>query len=87
MASWGLVLDQAIPAQLRKTHRIISGAPKRWPVPPPGGSLYLVVDDTLLRALKVQTPQQSGFELVARRDYSGITSFSLLTYRPVLRGR
>ncbi len=85
MYSWDLTLDQAVAVQLHKPHWLIRGAPRHWPSPPRGGSLYLVIDDAVPVLLKTTVPHPAGLELVSRREYRGLVSFSLITYRP-LRG-
>jgi Dolichyl-phosphate-mannose-protein mannosyltransferase len=77
--------DEAIPAQLKRRHRLLSGIPRSWPTPPAGGADYVVLDDIVAGTLKIGVPRPAGFALAARRHYPGLISFSVLTYRP-LRG-
>ena len=83
MASWALNLDQALPPEFNRRHVVVKGALRQWPNPPPGGSVYAVVDDAVLRALKIDAPHPAGLELVGRRNYSGLVDFSVLRYRPL----
>lgn len=81
MYSAALVLDDAIPAQLKRPHTVIDGIPKHWPQRPAGTQAFVVLDDAVGHALKLSTPEPSGFELVARHHYGGLVPFGLLTYR------
>jgi hypothetical protein len=81
MASWAFVLDQAIPAQFKRPHRVLTGLVKHWPDPPPGGHEYVVVDQTLLRLFRTTAPRSPGFTLIGRRNYNGLVSFSIFTFR------
>ncbi len=77
-----LNLNQAITVQLTKPHRLVNRVVVRWPAPPPGGADYAIIDDSIDRLFRIGTPRPAGFELVARRHYSGLIAFSLFTYRP-----
>jgi uncharacterized membrane protein len=81
MYSLPFVLDDAIPAELTRSHRIISGVPKQWPRGPAGTLAFVVLDDSVADALKPSSLAPTGYELVARHHYTGLVPFSLLTYR------
>jgi 4-amino-4-deoxy-L-arabinose transferase-like glycosyltransferase len=81
MYSWAFVLDQAIAVQLHRPHRLLHGLVVRWPSPPPGGSLYVVVDQAVLRALKLRSPHHPGYALVSRRRYRGLVPFDVFGFR------
>jgi mannosyltransferase len=76
-------VDYALVIQMTKPHLLVGRAGTRWPVPPPGGFDYVVIDDAVARFLRIGIPRPSGFELVDRRHYTGVIPFSLLTYRPL----
>jgi len=76
-------LDPAIPAQLQRPHELRSSAPSAWAGVAPGGMVFVVLDDMTARALHIGTPHPSGFELVARRHYTGLLRFSVLSYERV----
>jgi hypothetical protein len=80
--TYGSILDDAIPAQMKRPHTIVTGAPKRWPRRPAGTLAFVVVDDAKLRPL-AHALAPTGYALVARRRYSGSVSFTLFTYRAV----
>jgi mannosyltransferase len=76
------ILDDAIPAQLKRPHTIIAGVPRRWPRRPAGTPAFVVVDNVKLHRLR-RALAPAGYVLVARRRYSGAVSFTLFTYRAV----
>lgn len=76
-----LFLNNDIEPELHGPHLIINGIPRRWPSPPRGGAAYVIVDDTLDRALRIPFPRPPGFELIAHRSYRGLARFTLLTFR------
>jgi mannosyltransferase len=77
IVSWQGALP--IPMQFRKHHRVLDAA--MWRTVPPGGRAYMVLDDGLARQLKIGTPNQPGFDFVARRHYGGGIPTDVLTYR------
>jgi hypothetical protein len=81
MPSWAFVLDQAIPVQFKRPHRVLPGLIKRWPSPPSGGHAYVVVDESVLRLLRVSALHHPGFALIGRRNYAGLAPFSIFIFR------
>jgi mannosyltransferase len=81
MYSAGFVLDQAIPAQFTRPHMVIDGIPHHWPRRPAETQAFVVIDDSLSRAIGI--PRPSGWVLVTARHYGGLVPFRLLTYRAV----
>ena len=80
--TYGYILDDAIPAEMRRPHTIVDGVPKRWPRRPAGTLAFVIVDDAKIgRLSRALAPR--GYALVARRPYSGSVSFTLFTYRAV----
>jgi hypothetical protein len=76
------VLDDAIPAQLKRPHTIIYGVRRRWPRRPAGTLAFVVVDDAKIHRLsRALAPR--GYVLVARRPYAGAVPFTLFAYRSV----
>jgi hypothetical protein len=79
-----LVGGPAIPAQFHKPHREIGGL-KQWQSERAPATKFLVLDDTLIRLLKLGTPQAPGFTLITRRHYAGSFPTELLTYERTQR--
>ncbi len=71
----------AIPAQFQKPHLVVPNTDVIWRLVPVNGSAYIVLDDTIARALKIPAPHPSGFQLVSRQHYAGAFETDLLTYR------
>jgi hypothetical protein len=81
-----LGLDAAIPAQLRKPHRVwLNRIPRAWPATHPGDNAYVVVDDATAKVLKLSIPHPPGFVLTGRHHYGGMMSFTLFFYRALPR--
>jgi uncharacterized membrane protein len=76
-----LDFTSAVPAQFHRPHLVIHGIPKQWPATPTGQEAFVVVDDSMARALRIPTPHPPGFALIARRHWGGLVHFTLLTYR------
>jgi uncharacterized membrane protein len=71
----------ALIVQLHKRHLLLPSTAAMWRTVPPGGTGYLIWDDTIARALRAPFPSQPGFRLVAVRHYAGLLPTDLLTYR------
>jgi 4-amino-4-deoxy-L-arabinose transferase-like glycosyltransferase len=71
----------AIPEQLARPHRIVYLIRNLWPNTPPGARAYLVLDLTIGRIEHLGIPGHPGFQLVARRLYSGASATEVLVYR------
>jgi hypothetical protein len=81
-----LGLDAAIPAQLRKPHRVwLDRIPRRWPTPAARHNTYVVIDDATAKVLRLSIPHPPGFILTGRRHYGGMMSFTVLIYRATAR--
>jgi hypothetical protein len=74
------ILDDAIPAQLKRPHTIIYRALKRWPRRSAGTLAFVVVDDGKINRLR-RALAPPDYALVARRPYRGAFSFTVFTYR------
>jgi hypothetical protein len=79
--------DQAVPAQTHRPHRFIYSAAEGWRQARSDPVAYVLIDDTDTVSLPGRVPRPAGFRLVARRHYTGLTWFSLLTYRRISSGR
>lgn len=82
LLTYRAVLDDAIPAQLKRPHTIVYGVPKPWPRRPAGRMAYVVVDNSRIHRLR-RALAPRGYTLVSRRPYDGAVSFTLFTYRAV----
>jgi len=77
-----LVGQPAISVEFARPHRVVRDLPELWRSVPPGGTAYVVLDETLDRLLKLGTPEHPGFHLVSRQHFpGGGFSTDLLTYR------
>lgn len=76
------ILDDAIPAELKRPHTVVAGVPRPWPRRRAGTMAFVVVDDTRIHALR-RALAPRGYRLIARRPYNGSVSFTLFTYRAV----
>jgi uncharacterized membrane protein len=70
----------AIPAQFHKRHLVLPSTLGLVQAVPPGGSAYLVLDQTLARAFKIGTPYEQGLRFVARKRYRGAFATDVLIY-------
>jgi Dolichyl-phosphate-mannose-protein mannosyltransferase len=76
------IAQPAISVELTKPHRIVKGLPELWNSVPPGRTAYVVIDESLDRALKLGTRQHPGFHVASRRRYLGDGfATDLLAYR------
>jgi 4-amino-4-deoxy-L-arabinose transferase-like glycosyltransferase len=71
----------AIPAEFKRPHLLMRAA-SQWHTAPGAGAAYIVLDLTIDRLLKIGTPRQAGYRLVARKHYTGAFATDVLTYRP-----
>jgi uncharacterized membrane protein len=78
----------AISAELKKPHLVQDSLlTPRWSLVAPGGSAYVVFDETLTGVGGIATPHPIGFVLVARKHYVGALPTDVLTYRRQLGPR
>lgn len=79
----------AIREQVRAPHRFVALRPgphpfsrALWSETAPGGTAYLVIDDTIDRDQRLGIPRHPGFRLIYAHDYSGgPSSATVLGYR------
>jgi hypothetical protein len=74
-------VDQAIPAQFSKPHRVLNISPSAWRSAGDAATAFAIVDDQTAQVYNVGTPRPPGFELVARKHYTGLVWFTVLSYR------
>jgi Dolichyl-phosphate-mannose-protein mannosyltransferase len=76
------IAQPAISVELTKPHRLVKTLPELWSSIPPGTAAYVVLDESLDRALKLGTPHHPGFHLTSRQRYLGDGfATDLLVYR------
>jgi hypothetical protein len=74
-------VDQAITAQFSKPHRFLNSSPLGWRSAGDAAMAFAIVDDKTAQIYNIGTPCPPGFELFARKHYTGLLWFTVLSYR------
>jgi uncharacterized membrane protein len=75
--------DQAVQVQARRPHRFVYDVADGWRQARTKPIAYVLIDDTDTVKLPGHLPHPAGFRLIARRHWTGLTWFSLLTYQRI----
>lgn len=73
--------DQAVQAQFRKPHLVLSASTAAWRRALAGGTAYAILDDDSAQIYAIGTPHPAGFRLQSVRHYTGLVWLRVLTYR------
>jgi uncharacterized membrane protein len=73
--------DQAVQAQFRKPHLVLSASTAAWRRALAGGTAYAILDDDSAQIYAIGTPHPAGFRLQGVRHYTGLVWLRVLRYR------
>ena len=79
------IVDAAIPVQFSRRHVVRYASPTQWAGIPVGGRAFVVIDDDEQALYHLSLPHPAGFRLLARRHYTGLLWFSVVSYLRVSR--